>query len=109
MSNRLPPALTVDEVNAEIDVLNGAGGKQSWHLRDDKLSKEFVFADFVSAFGFMAQVALVAEKMNHHPEWFNVYAKVAVQLTTHDAQGITSLDFALATTMDTIATKVQAQ
>ena len=60
------------------------------------LQKSFTFSDFNAAFGFMSRVALVAEQMNHHPEWFNVYNRVDVTLSTHDAGGITDLDFKLA-------------
>lgn len=67
-----------------------------WCLSGSKLQREFVFENFVEAFGFMSQVALLAEAMNHHPEWSNVYNRVEVYLTTHDAGGITELDFALA-------------
>lgn len=69
----------------------------------DAISKEFKFADFSAAFGFMARVALKAEAMDHHPEWFNVYNKVEVTLSTHDADGVTELDLALAKFMDEIA------
>ncbi len=69
----------------------------------DALFKDFRFANFVSAWGFMSQVAIRAEKMNHHPEWFNVYNRVEVTLTTHDAGGLTELDVKLAQIMDKIA------
>src|SRR5258707_14005487 len=65
--------------------------------------KTFTFKDFNEAFGFMTRVALVAEKRDHHPEWFNVYKTVTVTLSTHDAGGLTELDIALAETMDKIA------
>jgi 4a-hydroxytetrahydrobiopterin dehydratase len=71
----------------------------------DAITKTFVFADFNAAFGFMARVALVAEKMDHHPEWFNVYKTVQVTLSTHDAGGVTALDIELAQAMDRIATR----
>ena len=67
-----------------------------WSLKDDKLYRRFVFADFVEAFGFMSRVALLAERMDHHPEWSNVYNRVEIYLTTHDAGGITARDFDLA-------------
>ncbi len=66
----------------------------------DAISKTFRFADFAAAFGWMARMALVAEKRNHHPEWFNVYSRVEVTLTTHDAGGLSALDVALAQAMD---------
>jgi 4a-hydroxytetrahydrobiopterin dehydratase len=67
-----------------------------WMLVNGKLRCELKFADFVSAWAFMSRIALVAERMNHHPEWFNVYNRVIVDLATHDAGGITDLDFQLA-------------
>ncbi len=69
----------------------------------DALGKVFRFADFTGAFGFMTMVALRAEKMNHHPEWCNVYNRVEVKLTTHDAGGLTELDVKLARKMDKLA------
>jgi 4a-hydroxytetrahydrobiopterin dehydratase len=69
----------------------------------DAISKKFVFADFNQAFGFMTRAALVAEKLDHHPEWFNVYKTVEVTLSTHDAGGVTDLDVKLAETMDKLA------
>ncbi len=74
-----------------------------WQIDAGKLHRDFEFANFVEAFGFMTQVALVAEKMDHHPEWSNVYNRVSVDLTTHDVDGITELDFALALEMQSIA------
>lgn len=67
-----------------------------WHLRNDKLQRQCVFADFVEAYGFMSRVALLAEAMDHHPEWSNVYNRVEINLTTHDAGGISQRDFTLA-------------
>ncbi len=69
----------------------------------DAIAKTFTFKDFNQAFGFMARVALVAEKMDHHPEWLNVYKTVEVTLSTHDAGGVTERDIKLAETMDRIA------
>ena len=74
-----------------------------WQLKDEKLHREFVFKNFIQAFGFMTQAAIISERDNHHPEWFNVYKTVKVDLTTHDANGITEKDFALATDMELIA------
>ena len=71
----------------------------------DAITKTFVFRDFVEAFGFMASSALVAERMDHHPEWYNVYKTVQVLLTTHDADGLTRKDVDLAKAMDRIAGK----
>jgi 4a-hydroxytetrahydrobiopterin dehydratase len=70
----------------------------------DAITKKFVFKDFNEAFGFMTRAALVAEKLDHHPEWFNVYKTVEVTLATHDAGGVTALDIKLAEAMNTIAT-----
>ena len=69
----------------------------------DAITRKFTFKDFNQAFGFMTRAALVAEKMDHHPEWFNVYKTVEVTLATHDAGGVTELDVKLAEAMDTIA------
>ncbi len=69
----------------------------------DAISKKFVFADFNEAFGFMTRAALMAEKLDHHPEWFNVYKTVDVTLSTHDAGGVTELDIKLAEAMDKYA------
>ncbi|MFZ0422470.1 MAG: 4a-hydroxytetrahydrobiopterin dehydratase [Xanthobacteraceae bacterium] len=69
----------------------------------DAITKKFVFADFNQAFGFMTRVALVAEKLDHHPEWFNVYKTVDVTLSTHDAGGLTEQDVKLAEAMDKLA------
>ena len=68
----------------------------SWKLLDDQLVREYKFKDFIEAFGFMTKVALLAQQANHHPEWSNVYNKVKICLTTHDADGITQNDIDLA-------------
>ena len=76
----------------------------SWQEQDGALEKTFVFGDFVQAFGFMTCAAMVAEKMDHHPEWTNVYNRVVVRLTTHDAGNtVTDRDRALAAEMDRLA------
>jgi len=85
------------------DITNRLKTLAHWTLVNGKLHREYKFADFVRAFGFMAQAALIAEKLNHHPEWFNVWNKVVVDLATHDAGGITELDFELATAMESLA------
>lgn len=69
----------------------------------DAIAKKFIFKNFNEAFGFMTRAALVAEKLDHHPEWFNVYKTVEVALSTHDAGGVTELDIKLAEAMDKIA------
>jgi 4a-hydroxytetrahydrobiopterin dehydratase len=67
-----------------------------WIIKEDKLHREFKFPDFISAFGFMTKVAILSERSNHHPEWSNMYNKVAISLTTHEAGGISNRDFELA-------------
>lgn len=82
-----------------------------WAVKDgrDAIVKSYRFADFNAAFGFMARVALKADKLDHHPEWFNVYNRVEVLLATHDADGVTDLDVALATFMDEAARTMGAE
>ena len=82
--------LSDDEIASRLESLSG------WTLENGKLHFERQFKDFVEAFGFMTRVAILAEKMNHHPEWFNVYHTVKIDLTTHDAGGISEMDFELA-------------
>ena len=98
MAGRTPPAvLGAGEIDEALASLDG------WGVRDGKLHREFVFASFFEAFGFMAKAALVAERANHHPEWFNVYRTVRVDLTTHESGGITERDTALARAMNELA------
>ncbi len=80
-------------------------GLEGWSRHPERaaIMRNFVFADFAAAFGFMARAALIAEKMNHHPEWFNVYRKVEVVLTTHEAGGLTGRDLDLARALNRIA------
>lgn len=78
-------------------------GLTGWSLRGQRLHREYRFAGFVEAFGFMSSVALVAERMDHHPEWSNVYSRVVVELTTHDAGGVTERDLRLARRMEELA------
>lgn len=94
--------LSSTEISDHLALLNGKSGTK-WEIREGKLHKEYRFPHFTAAFGFMTQAAITAEKMNHHPEWFNVYNKVVVDLVTHDARGITILDFELAKQMDVFA------
>ncbi|BDX07010.1 4a-hydroxytetrahydrobiopterin dehydratase [Planctobacterium marinum] len=92
--------------NNDIQTALGQLNKSSnvpWKLVDGALQKSFKFNDFSEAFAWMTQVAITAEKMDHHPEWFNVYNKVDVTMVTHDANGITQLDFDLAAKMDSFA------
>ena len=91
------PKLTAIELRTALDSLPG------WAVVADKLHREYLFPDFVHAFGFMATSALVIEKMNHHPEWSNVWNRVTVELTTHDSGGITAQDTTLATALELIA------
>ena len=77
--------------------------------RGGLIAREFKFQDFAQAFGFMAQIAVIAESRNHHPEWFNVYNRVQVTLTTHDAGGLTMKDIELASTMDRVAAALAQQ
>ena len=88
---------------SDVDIQEKLSDIPSWAIDDGKLHREYKFRDFVQAFGFMTSVALVAESMNHHPEWFNVYSTVNVDLATHDAGGITELDFTLAGKMEKLA------
>lgn len=93
----------------EARVAAALGHLPGWTIRDGKLHREFRFRDFNQAFGFMARAALHAESMDHHPEWFNVYSRVVVDLVTHDAEGITSLDLSLAHRLSEIAAELGVQ
>jgi len=93
--------LDSEAIAKALDALN-AQTTGHWTIADGSLHKVFAFADFVTAFGFMSSAALIAESMNHHPEWCNVYSKVTVDLSTHDAGGLTELDFELARRMDAL-------
>ena len=87
----------------EEDLRAGLAQLPRWGLRDGKLRREFAFADFSAAFAFMARVALLAEKADHHPDWSSSWNKVAIELTSHDAGGLTQRDLDLATAIDRIA------
>jgi 4a-hydroxytetrahydrobiopterin dehydratase len=87
---------------ARADAFRKLGGWSEVSGRD-AITRKFVFKDFNQAFGFMTRAALIAEKMDHHPEWFNVYKTVDVTLSTHDADGVTELDVKLAAEMDRLA------
>ena len=86
--------LTPGEIEAAMQDVPG------WKLQGDGIERAYKFADFVEAFAFMTRTALLAEKADHHPEWSNVYNKVEVRLTTHDAGGLSARDFALAAAID---------
>lgn len=87
--------LTQSEIETALQALN-TKADTVWSIKAGKLHKAFKFTDFIAAFGFMTQVAMLAERANHHPEWSNVYNNVVINLTTHDAGGISKRDFDLA-------------
>lgn len=89
-----PGKLSPSEIEEKLKSL------PDWKLQGNYLHRDFKFRDFVAAFGFMTRVALEAEKLNHHPEWKNVYNSVSITLNTHDAGGITELDFKLAASIN---------
>ena len=84
----------------EGEVRRRLAGLDGWELRDGKLHRELRFASFAAAFGWMTEVALVAEKLDHHPDWSNVYDRVVVDLSSHDVGGISQRDFDLAAAID---------
>ncbi|MCH1608120.1 4a-hydroxytetrahydrobiopterin dehydratase [Nitrosopumilus sp.] len=88
--------LSESDIDEELKKLSG------WNVKDDKLHKEFQFDNFNQAFGFMTRAAMEIEKMNHHPEWFNVYNRITVDLTTHEAGGITNNDVNLAKILNSL-------
>lgn len=89
--------LTEHELDEKVKAMKG------WELKNGKLEKSFRFSNFVEAFGFMTRIALEAEKINHHPEWSNVYNTVIIRLSTHDAGGITDFDIKLANIIDSLS------
>ena len=88
--------LSEEKISEELQNLTG------WIIKDEKLHKDFEFNSFNEAFGFMTRAAMEIEKMNHHPEWFNVYNRLSVDLTTHDAVGITQNDIQLAKILNSL-------
>jgi 4a-hydroxytetrahydrobiopterin dehydratase len=88
---------------SDAAIRDALAGLPGWTLAEGKLHREYRFPDFVAAFGFMTRAALVAEKLDHHPDWQNVYNRVVVDLWTHDAGGITERDLTLARRMDELA------
>ena len=95
-SPQRPGALGLDAIEEGLKTL------PRWEIQGGKLHRLFEFPDFIAAFGFMSRAALIAETLNHHPEWSNVYNRVDVLLTTHDAGGISELDFVLAKRLDAL-------
>jgi 4a-hydroxytetrahydrobiopterin dehydratase len=95
------PKLTEKEVATALEALPG------WSLLAGKLHREYRFPDFVHAFGFMATAAIAIEKRDHHPEWFNVWNQVRIDLTTHDSGGVTQKDVELAGVLEAIAQRMQ--
>lgn len=87
----------------ETEIATALSKLPDWRLQGGKLHREYKFADFVAAFGFMTGAALVAQALDHHPEWFNVWNTVRVDLATHDAGGVTALDLKLAQSMEELA------
>ena len=88
----------------DAQIETALAGLPGWSVEDGKLHREYKFADFIHAFGFMATAAVAIEAIGHHPEWFNVYHTVKIDLTTHDAGGITAWDVQLAEEFDRVAT-----
>ena len=95
---------TLTEANEKLIQLN-LTIKNPWVIKNEKLSKIFIFVDFIEAFGFMTKVAVESEKLNHHPEWFNCYHKVHIDLTTHEVSGLSIRDFDLAKAIEQRAIK----
>ncbi|MBC8369968.1 MAG: 4a-hydroxytetrahydrobiopterin dehydratase [Planctomycetes bacterium] len=87
--------LNPEQIKQSISTLNESG-TECWTIENEHLCREFVFEDFEEAFGFMTKVALLAEELDHHPNWENVFNKVSISLTTHDLGGLSALDFELA-------------
>jgi len=88
--------LSQEDIDEELKSLQG------WSVVNEKLHKEFLFDNFNQAFGFMTRAAMEIEKMNHHPEWFNAYNRIIIELTTHDAGGITKNDINLAKILNSL-------
>lgn len=87
----------------EAEIKSGLQQLPGWSFRDGSLHREYTFADFAEAFGFMVRCALVAQKSDHHPDWSNVYNRVIVDLTTHDVGGVSALDLVMASEMEKAA------
>lgn len=91
----------------DAEISQALAGLEGWKVQAGKLHREYRFPDFAHAIGFMMTAAPAIERLNHHPEWSNVYNRVAVDLTTHDAGGITRMDCSLAALLEGIAQKLQ--
>lgn len=103
MPRQAPVKLSDDEIQAALTKI------PAWHLENGKLHREYKFVNFVGAFSFMTSVALTAQELDHHPEWYNVWNTVRVDLATHDAGGITALDVKLAFAMEEMAERQLAK
>lgn len=99
----IPPALTPAAIEQHLGELH-----DDWSVVEGYLHREFAFANFAQAFGFMTEIAIVCEKADHHPEWSNVYNRVTINLTTHDAAGISRYDIDLAKEMDEVSSRGRA-
>jgi 4a-hydroxytetrahydrobiopterin dehydratase len=95
--------LNEQEIKSKLSTID-----KSWSISDKNIKRTFVFKDFIEAFSFMTSVAIISEKLNHHPNWENVYNKVTITLSTHDAGGLTDLDFKLALAVDTVFLKYES-
>ena len=99
----VPPPLTPAAIEQHLSKLH-----DDWSVAEGYLHREFAFANFAQAFGFMTEIAIVCEKANHHPEWSNVYNRVTIDLTTHDAGGISRYDIELAKEIDAVSSRGRA-
>lgn len=100
MTAALPAPLSSEAISEALETCHA-----DWEVVDGKLRREIRLSNFAAAFGFMSEVAIHAEKLNHHPEWFNVYNRVDIDLVTHDAGGITTLDFEMVNRIDRAAAR----
>ena len=88
------------ELLSKEEITSSLLGLKNWELKGNKIKKQYDFKDFIEAFSFITKVALISESLNHHPELKNIYNKVSIELTTHDANGLTEIDLKLATSID---------
>jgi len=100
--------MTSKLLNAE-ELVNLTEELYGWKIKNGRLRSQWIFKDFVEAFGFIAKVAMLAEQMNHHPEWSNVYAKVTIELITHDLGGLSTRDAQLARAINSLEPKVNPE